>query len=426
MIEVIAMKKHMVFSALLVCICIVFSHGTGICQTDKGMTVEISRLDFENADIRQIIKTLAEIGDRNIILDQDITGECTIFLKDITWESALLAVLNMKNLVGYEENGYIKVLAREKYDAQINVLKEKQKKLFLEEKMAVPKQVRVIKIHHANAANVKTTIDPLLGAEDKPSVDIRTNSLVFTVSDSSLAVIEDIVKELDTETKQISIEVRMVTVDSGYLSELGINWSAVKGNNSGSQSTITEAGKLIVGKYAGTISNVAIDATIASLIDKNRAEVISRPHITTQDNERATIRSGQQIPKLTYDEARNIITEMIDASTELQVTPHILTDDRILLDVVAARRTGDVVGMGVTINEEKAEVKMITSNGETAVIGGLRQMSDSKTEAGIPILQNIPLIGQMFKYTKIDNKKTDLIIFITPNIVERVKTETSE
>ncbi|MCE5251013.1 hypothetical protein LLG96_12410 [bacterium] len=421
------MKKHMVYAALLFGVCAVFLYGTGTCETSQSpTTIEISRLDFENADIRQVIKTLAEIGNRNIILDQDITGACTIFLKDITWESALLAVLNMKNLVGYEDNGYIKVLPREKYTLQINSLKEIQKKQSVEVKLAAPKKVRVIQIHHANAANVKTTIDQLLGDADKPSVDIRTNSLVFTASDSSLAVIEDIIKELDKETKQVSIEVRMVTVDSGFLSELGVNWSAVKNNNSASQNTVNVANQLIVGKYAGSISDVMLEATLASLIDKNKAEVISRPHITTQDNEQAILRSGQQIPLLSYDEARNVVLDMIDASTELQVTPHILTDDRILLDVMAARRKGEAVGTGVRITEEKADVKIITSNGETAVIGGLRQMSDTKSDTGIPILQNIPLVGQLFKYTKIENKKTDLVIFITPNIIERVKTESPQ
>jgi type IV pilus assembly protein PilQ len=107
------------------------------------------------------------------------------------------------------------------------------------------------------------------------------------------------------------------------------------------------------------------------------------------------------------------------------VTPHILTDDRILLDVDARRRSAAGVGVGLTINDEHARVKMITSNGETAVIGGMRQMQETKVESGIPILQDIPLIGQAFKYTKRENKKTDLIIFITPRILGSVSSQMS-
>ncbi|MFC1608347.1 hypothetical protein ACFL47_10295 [Candidatus Latescibacterota bacterium] len=420
------MKRHMMIFALLAGALLLSFSGPKVSTAQVGTTIEISRLDFENADIRQVMKTLGEIGGRNIILDHEITGEVTIYLREITWESALLAVLNMRDLVGYEENGFIKILTREDYETQINTLRDQERQRYVEERLAEPKQVKVIKINHADAAIIKTTIDPLLGEGDQPSVDRRTNSLVFTVTDSSLVVIEDIIKELDTETRQVSIEVKMVTVNSSSLSELGVNWSALKNDNSAELNTVSEAGKLFVGKFTGTISNTALNAAIASLIDQNKAEVVSRPHVTTQDNETATISSGQQIPFLSYDEARNVVTEMIDASTELNVTPHILTDERILLDVIAARRSGEAVGFGVTVNEERAEVRMITSNGETAVIGGLRHMRDSKHDMGIPVLQNIPLIGQLFKYTRIENSKTDLIIFITPHIVERIDAQLTE
>jgi len=104
----------------------------------------------------------------------------------------------------------------------------------------------------------------------------------------------------------------------------------------------------------------------------------------------------------------------------------VLTDERILLDVVAARRSGEAAGMGVTVNEEMADVRMITSDGETAVIGGLRNVQDTKLDTGIPVLQDIPLIGQLFKYSKIENTKTDLIIFITPHIIQKIDTNLTE
>jgi len=383
---------------------------------------KIARMDFEKADIRQVMKTLSEIGNTNIILDRDITGECTIYLRDVTWREAFVAVLKMNALVAYEDRGFLKVIKKADFDTQQNALREKERAV----KRAEPLQVRVIKIHHSNAQVIKATIDPLLGKQDIPSVDTRTNSLVFTVSDSSFAVINDIVRQLDTETRQVSIEVKMVTVDSQSLSELGVNWSAVKNNNSADQQTISTEGKLLNMKWSGTVSDAVITANLATLIDKNKAEVVSRPHVTTQDNEAAVISSGSQVPYVTYDEARNTIVQLFDASTALRVTPHILTDDRILLDIDAKRRTADGVGVGLKINEEQAQVKMITSNGETAVIGGMRQMQESKQETGIPILQDIPLIGQAFKYTKRENKKSDLIIFITPRIVGSETTQVSK
>ena len=120
------------------------------------------------------------------------------------------------------------------------------------------------------------------------------------------------------------------------------------------------------------------------------------------------------------------VIELVDATTSLTVTPHILTDDRILMDINAARRSASGVGVGLVINEEFADVKMLTSNGETAVIGGMRQTQETKQETGIPILQDIPLLGQIFRYTKRENTKKDLIIFITPRIVGNVGAQLSQ
>ncbi len=397
-----------------------FGDGAQIRAADSTGTI-ITQLDFEKADIRQVMKTLSEVGNRNIILDRGITGECTIYLRNLTWREAFLAVLKMHDLVAYEDRGFVKVLTREDYELQQKALQDQRRILLSEE----PVKVQVIKIHHANARDIKATLDPLLGNQDIPSVDQRTNSLVFTVTDSSFAVIQDIVTQLDTETRQVSIEVKMVTVDSNSLSELGINWTGLRNNNFARQTTISTEDKLFGLQWSTTVSDALLTANLATLVDQRKAEIVSRPHVTTQDNEPATISTGSQVPILTFDEARNTVIELVDATTSLRVTPHILTDNRILLDIDAARKSAEGVGIGLRINEELARVKMITSNGETAVIGGMRQMQESKQESGIPILQSIPLLGQLFKYTKRENQKTDLIIFITPRIIGMTGAELS-
>ena len=426
MIGVVKMKKNKhIIIFLIVLICAVFLSGSSFSVVPDAPPIKISKLDFEGAEIRQIMKTLSEIGDRNIIVDKNIVETCTIYLSDVTWKEAFLAVLKVNDLVAYRDGGFIKVIKAEDFQAQIDALKERERLA----KMIKPASVRVVKIHNARAEDIKATLDPLLSAEDQPSVDLRTNSLVFTVSDSSLAVINQIIEELDTETRQVSIEVKMVTVDASSMTELGINWSALQegdASTSITQTTIGEEGKLLVGKYAGSAGKMDILATLSSLIDRNKAEIISRPLVVTQDNEPASISSGQEVPYITYDEARNTVIELFPASTELVVTPHILSEDRILLDINASRRTAEGVGIGLKINEEQAQVKMITSNGETAVIGGMRQIHESKTDSGIPILQDIPLIGQIFKYSKRETKKTDLVIFITPRIVETVRTQLTQ
>jgi type IV pilus assembly protein PilQ len=419
------MKRNNLFAILLIAFAFSgVSFEKVYSAVQDGPSVKIQRLDFEKADIRQIMKTLSEIGNCNIIVDRKITEDCTIYLSNVSWKEAFIAVLKMNDLVAYEDAGFIKVIKREDFNAQVKALKESERLT----KMEKSASVRVIKIHNARAADVKATLDPLLSKNDQPSVDLRTNSLVFTVSDSSLAIINQIVKDLDTETRQVSIEVKMVTVDSGSTSELGVNWTVANSDKSKSvtQTTIGEEGALLLGKYTGAAGKTNIMANVATLINKNKAEVVSRPLVITQDNEAATISSGQEVPYITYDQARNTVVTLIKATTEMTVTPHVLSDDRILLDVAATRRSAEGVGVGLIINEESAQVKTITTNGETAVIGGMRQVQETKLESGIPILQDFPLVGQAFKYTKRETKKTDLIIFITPRIVENVKVQTTE
>ncbi len=417
------MRKNSLFIIIFLIVIVTISlSSSGFCVVTDPLDILIPKLDIENAEIRQIMKTLSVIGNQNIIVDNAITETCSIYLSNVTWKEAFLAILKMNDLVAYSDGKFIKVLKLEDYEAQMSAIREKERI----EKITKPASVSVVKINNARAEDIKTTIDPLLSEEDQPAVDLRTNSLVFTVSDSSLAVINQIIGELDTETRQVSIEVKMVTVNSNSMTELGINWSAMNGGKSIVQKTIGSENKLLVADYAGAAGGTDILATISSLIEENQAEVVSRPHITTQDNEPAVISSGQQVPYVTFDESRNTVVELIDASTELTVTPHILSDDRILIDINVSRRSAEGVGIGLRISDETAQVKMITSNGATAVIGGLRQMNETEQESGIPILQDIPLIGQIFKYTKREMRNTDLIIFITPHIVESVTPQVTQ
>ena len=417
------MRKNSLFIIIFMIVIVTISlSSSGFCVVTDSLDILIPKLDIENAEIRQIMKTLSVIGNQNIIVDNTITETCSIYLSNVTWKEAFLAILKMNDLVAYRDGKFIKVLKLEDYEAQISALREKERL----DRITKPASVSVVKINNARAEDIKTTIDPLLSEDDQPSVDLRTNSLVFTVSDSSLVVINQIISELDTETRQVSIEVKMVTVNSNSMTELGINWSAVNDGKSIVQKTIGSEDKLLVADYAGAAGGTDILATISSLIEENQAEVVSRPHVTTQDNEPAIISSGQQVPYITFDEARNTVVTLIDASTELIVTPHILSDDRILIDVNASRQTAEGVGIGLRISDESAQVKMITSNGATAVIGGLRQMNETEQESGIPILQDIPLIGQVFKYSKREMRNTDLIIFITPRIVESVTPQVTQ
>ena len=154
------------------------------------------------------------------------------------------------------------------------------------------------------------------------------------------------------------------------------------------------------------------------MVDENKADIVAVPHITTMDNTPATISSGKEIPIITRDEAGNTIVTLTEALTSLTVTPHVLSEERIQLDVLARRTSAEGTGLGTVFTTEQADNTVVVSNGETAVIGGMRSRRQVNQFTGIPILQNIPLIGMFFRYTKSETREMDLIIFLTPNIVE--------
>lgn len=390
-------------------------------HTSDEEEIYISQLNFENAEIASVFSALADIGDRNIIIDSDVAGKVTITLKNLTWREAFLAVLSASDLTAYEEMGFIKVMTQAKFNTKLQQIREQEEALV----RFKPKNHIVIPIHNATAQEIKNSIDPLIINEaDRPTVDVRTNSLIFTASDSLINLVKPIIAKLDVEVRQVAIEVRMLRVDSSSLWELGVNWRASKEGGSVRQRTFkadqVELDKklLLLDITESLRSGVSIDAKIQSMVEENKAEIVAVPHITTLDNTPATISSGKRIPIITFDEARNTIVNLEEALTSLTVTPHVLSEERIQLDIMAQRTSAEGTGLGTVFTTELAENTVVVSNGETAVIGGMRTRTQTKQFTGIPILQSIPLIGMFFRYTKSETREMDLIIFLTPNIVE--------
>jgi type IV pilus assembly protein PilQ len=258
-------------------------------------------------------------------------------------------------------------------------------------------------------------------------VDQRTNSLIVNDVPERVAMITDMAAQLDTATPQVEINARLVDMDSRATRQLGISWGvnnfSPPGVNMGGDLAITNPVQNPSGDLrVGTVQDWGeVLLQIQALENQNKAHLISNPVITTTDNREASILVGQKIPLIVSDEAGNAITQLTTIGIMLKVTPHINNENRITLDIhneVSDLSSEATVQGGVIINTSESDTRVLVENGETAIIAGLIRQVDSRFESGIPVLMDIPLLGALFKQSSDTKASRELVVFVTPSIVD--------
>jgi type II secretory pathway component GspD/PulD (secretin) len=244
--------------------------------------------------------------------------------------------------------------------------------------------------------------------------------------------VKRLVETLDKETQQIRISTQLLEIESGSLTELGVDWSVIS-----RKSAQLLDGDVTEGSFAQTTNRVSdpagtytfatvqgindedfdIEGVISALVSSNKGKIIARPEITTIDNSEAFIQMGQKVPIKQFDEAGNVVIQFEEVGTILRVTPHITSENRILLKLKPERSSYTVDAVGVIINTNNAETNVVVDNGQTTVIGGLTTQVEMRSRTGLPILKDIPLLGYLFRYTRTEIVDRELIIFVTPTIV---------
>jgi type IV pilus assembly protein PilQ len=380
-------------------------------------------LNMQNADIRTVLRAIADFSGRNIISSPDVTGTVTVAITDTPWREAMGAILRANGFAYVDENGIIRVDTAEK-------LREER----LAEKAAAqrvaelePLQTRIIEIDYANADEVRESISSVLSSRGKIETDERTNALVVSDTRQVVDRVAQLARELDTRTPQVHIDALMVDLDSRQTRELGVQWGVLNArtpeiNIAGDavvDRTISEAaGQLRV----GTVQNWGeVQLQLQALARENLANIVSNPRITTTDNREASILVGQKIPLITQDVAGNAVTQLETIGIRLVVTPHINSDRQITLDVhpeVSDLSSQATVQGGVIINTSEADTRVLVNNRETAVIGGLIRNVISDFNSGVPVLKDLPLLGGLFRSSNRNEEQRELVVFLTPSIVE--------
>ncbi len=420
----------------------------------KGQRIS---LELKNTDILDVLRLIADVSKLNIIASDDVRGSVTVRLLNVPWQQALDIILRSKGL-GKERQGNIirvapmSVLQRER-ELRINQLKAQRE---LE-----PLSVRLIPVSYANASAMVTQIRDLLSARGTSSFDERTNVIIVKDIDEVLSKAESLVSKLDLQTPQVMIEAKIVEANISNDFATGIQWggyytaSQATGNAtglafpssvglSGAQdatsspgianttqppnwivnvpSTRAPAGG--IGLTLGSANNTAnLTLRLAAMESSGKIKIISSPRISTLDNTSAKIEQGVQIPITSVSSTGIPVSKMVEANLSLDVTPHITADGSIIMKLKITKQEPDfsrtnALGDPAVIQKE-ATTEVLVRTGETTVIGGIYTKSRSVNEQGVPLFSKIPILGWLFKGRSTTEEKTELLIFVTPRIINR-------
>ncbi|MCH7948608.1 MAG: hypothetical protein IIC66_12510 [candidate division Zixibacteria bacterium] len=384
----------------------------------------IKNLQFQSADIRSVLRFLADYGDVNVVVAPDVKGAVTIKLTNVLWRDALDIIGRTYSLaIVDEKSGYIRVLTEANYRKETSE-REKHKK---EQRELVELETKIIKIANSTSDDIAKTAKSLLTERGEVISDSRSNSIILREVPANMKKVISLIAELDKPARQIRISTQLLEVFTTDLKELGISWNVAGTYTTPTGRSYPQKGEVLTGRntdVAGryTVSALqsgwSVNAIIEALVSSGKGRIIAHPEITTLENKTARIQVGQKIPIKQFDASGNVVIKFEEIGTILEVTPHITAKNRILMHLKPERSTFQFDPNGIIINTSNAETNVIVDNGQTAVIAGLTTQDEIESEVGIPILKDIPLIGVLFRYRTTKTESRDLVIFVTPTIIE--------
>ncbi len=422
-------------------------------------------LDFKDADIHNILRLVAEVGGVNVVTADNVSGTVTIRMRNVPWDQALDVILQAKGLGMVRRGNLIRVapLGDLEKEREAAIARRKQ-----QEQLA-PLETRLVPVSYATAENLAARARELLSERGSVSVDERTNVLIVRDISDNLTDVEELVRTLDTQTPQVLIEARIVEATSQYERDVGIQWGGnvamnsnqgnptglafphnvgITGGNFDNQTptgglspfagavnpsnfavnlpAITGTGQggalgLTFGSVGGAVNlNVRLSAAESNGV----VRIISSPRILTLDNHEAHIAQGTLIP-FSQVSAQGVNTAFQEAKLELKVRPHVTSDGAVSMHVNITRDEPDFTRTSTrgdpTILKREAETDLLIPDGNTAVIGGIYTRNTGRSVDSVPFFGDIPLLGVLFQRRRVTDSRNELLIFLTPRIVNRAE-----
>jgi type IV pilus assembly protein PilQ len=433
----------------------------------KEYTGERLTLNFQDIDVRSVLQLLADTSGQNIVVSDSVTGNLTLRLQNVPWDQALDIVLRTKGLDKRRQDNVIiigpteELASREK--AELAAHKEVQE--------LSPTHTEFMQVNYAKVMDLAKLIkstnakDSMLSPRGSLSIDERTNTLLVQDTADKLADIRRLVQTLDVPVKQVLIEARIVIVSDTFERDLGARFGVTSAQKNGSNGLLSVTGtgtgadtmtQSAIGNLASTgrvtpvttpsLANryqvnlpaantngsiglsllggsYIVDLELSAAQNEGKSETISSPRIITANQKQATIMQGVEIPYQESASSGATTTQFKNAVLSLKVTPLITPDNRVVLDIdvsddsVGAQVTSATGGSVPSIDTRQIVTQVLVNDGQTVVLGGILDTTKTKSANKVPFLADIPVLGYLFKSTTDINKKTELLIFITPKIL---------
>lgn len=392
----------------------------------------------KDADVRDVFNFLAEESGLNIILSDEVTGKITVKLRKIPWDQALVTIMKSRGL-GYVRQGSILRIAplinlQREADAARTVI-ESQTKL-------KPVRVRVFPVSYAKVKDLEMQARDFLSERGRVRADERTNSLIVNDIEDNLDRVAKLITILDTQTPQVLIEAKVVEARQSFTRRIGVNWGfsgdridlGTNSNSvplgfqvSGGARSSPFAGTADLNLELGTLDFIGDLSAALTLYElDNLIKVISAPRIMTLNGQKAKIsqRTEIAIPVTQQGTGNAPATTTFSfkpVELSLEVSPQITADGGIIMAVKVKREfLGAVVpGQPPPVNTREADTSVLINNGQTVVMGGIFQSDATEQEEGVPFLRKVPILGSLFKGNYQNKEKNELLIFLTPRIMNK-------
>jgi type IV pilus assembly protein PilQ len=419
-----------------------------------GFTGERLSLNFQDIEVRSVLQLLADFTGLNLVVSDSVEGNLTLRLKNVPWDQAMDIILKTKGLDQRKAGNVILIAPTDEIAAREKLELEARKQVEELERL----RTEYIKVNYAKAADMadllKQVDNAILSPRGAVSVDERTNTLLVKDTNSSLVNVRNLLVELDIPVRQVLIESRVVIAADDFSKELGVRFgisrdsqgTAQDGDAGFTSGTINGVRNLAnddplgdeslnvnlpVQNPAGSFALALAKLPLGTLLEmelsaaqiEGRGEVVSSPRVITADSHTARIEQGVEIPYLELDDG-DATLKFRKAVLSLEVTPQITPDDRVIMDLdVHKDNVGETVSFGAglsapSIDTREVQSQLLVDNGQTVVLGGIYETEKANQVTRVPFFSDLPFIGNLFKSSIEVDDRTELLIFVTPKILQ--------
>lgn len=440
-------------------------------DSKKKYSGEPLSLNFQDIEVRAVLQLIGDFTNTNIVVSDAVAGSITLRLNNVPWDQALDIILQTKALT-MQKNGDVIFVAP---STDIAASKRAAYEVANVEKELAPLQQQLIQVQYARAEELEKIIednsnnlvsekgntDGLLSSRGKVSIDARTNTLIVNDVPSSIEKVRRLVSQLDVAVDQVLIDARIVSASNNFSHELGVRFGGAftgatdslafggAGTAAGASSITSSANQNIAnsgqafpttvpslgdrlgvnlgaaGKTASSFglsllgSDFLIDLELSAMQDEGRGEIISSPRVIAQDGGEAVIKTGTQIAYDTVS-ADGTRTSWKDIPLKLSVKPKIAPNNQVDMELEIAKDSVGAIYNGIpSVNTNQIVTQVLVDNGETVVLGGVYEQTKTKSVSKVPVLGDLPVVGRAFRKDTNTVKKDELLIFVTPKIIDK-------